>query len=59
LNELYGGPKIASPPQGAQADVLELVPQALIDEDQAFVAYIRASNETIARRQIFYLNKYR
>ncbi|KAI3420231.1 hypothetical protein GPALN_003548 [Globodera pallida] len=40
-------------------DVMELVPDELIRGDDDFMEYIRTSIEEIARRQVFYLKKYR
>uniref|UniRef100_A0A183CEV8 Cap-specific mRNA (nucleoside-2'-O-)-methyltransferase 1 n=1 Tax=Globodera pallida TaxID=36090 RepID=A0A183CEV8_GLOPA len=40
-------------------DVMELVPDKLIRGDDDFMEYIRTSIEEIARRQVFYLKKYR
>uniref|UniRef100_A0A914ME38 Cap-specific mRNA (nucleoside-2'-O-)-methyltransferase 1 n=1 Tax=Meloidogyne incognita TaxID=6306 RepID=A0A914ME38_MELIC len=40
-------------------DILELVPNELICGDDTFINYMRNSCEEIARRQIFYLRKYR
>ncbi|CAK5059163.1 unnamed protein product [Meloidogyne enterolobii] len=40
-------------------DILELVPNEIICGDDTFINYMRNSCEEIARRQIFYLRKYR
>ncbi|KAL3072784.1 hypothetical protein niasHS_017758 [Heterodera schachtii] len=40
-------------------DIMELVPDEVISEDDTFMAYIRQSIEQTARRQVFYLRKYK
>lgn len=57
LNTLYGSPKQAFCPEDAAKDIVEIVPYELIQADTEFCNYIKESNERIARRQIFYLNK--
>ncbi|VDP11960.1 unnamed protein product [Soboliphyme baturini] len=40
-------------------DIVQLVPPEVLQEDPAFLNYIRSMNETFASRQTYYLQKYK
>uniref|UniRef100_A0A1I7ZIG7 Cap-specific mRNA (nucleoside-2'-O-)-methyltransferase 1 n=1 Tax=Steinernema glaseri TaxID=37863 RepID=A0A1I7ZIG7_9BILA len=54
LNDLEKGKK-----KGPADDVMEIVPEEVIKDDPYFMDYILDHNNSLARRQIQYLNKYR